>query len=392
MKKYFLIILLIFLNGFLFAECYDLTSQAECEYWTGFCEWNEEANQCEEIGGGGGGGDGEGINYGPYQYQYLTESDGIRLSTLYDGTLLYYPTDAQSPYASIVLIDAFGDEYGLQTWAQFYASHGFIAMTIGNFDPEDRDLELAGWDYEDRAIGLLDAIKTIKGENVRELSPLNGLIDTISFAVSGYSTSGGGAHVAATMDSTLKAAVLLNPAVLFLDSVNCSEEMAYYCLIEEHLDHDVPVLIYAGENELTELGTGYDSVWAPVQYDYVPETTDKVYFESSGQGHGSSYFPIGGVGDYALAWLNYYLKGDESYCEYLIQEPESTSQFLTTLECFSLPSFDINGDGVVNNSDFTMLLVFVLNGDTSISASDINFDSKTDIFDMLILSDYLQNL
>ena len=392
MKKYFLIILLIFLNGFLFAECYDLTSQAECEYWTGFCEWNEETNQCEEIGGGGGGGDGEGINYGPYQYQYLTESDGIRSSTLYDGTLLFYPTDAQSPYASIVLIDAFGDEYGLQTWAQFYASHGFIAMTIGNFDPEDRDLELAGWDYEDRAIGLLDAIKTIKGENVRELSPLNGLIDTISFAVSGYSTSGGGAHVAATMDSTLKAAVLLNPAVLFLDSVNCSEEMAYYCLIEEHLDHDVPVLIYAGENELNELGTGYDSVWAPVQYDYVPETTDKVYFESSGQGHGSSYFPIGGVGDYALAWLNYYLKGDESYCEYLIQEPESTSQFLTTLECFSLPSFDINGDGVVNNSDFTMLLVFVLNGDTSISASDINFDSKTDIFDMLILSDYLQNL
>mgnify|MGYP003325510152 CR=1 FL=1 len=49
-------------------------------------------------------------------------------------------------------------------------------MTIGNFDLEDRDLELAGWDYADRAIGLLDAIETIKGENVRDLSPLNGLI------------------------------------------------------------------------------------------------------------------------------------------------------------------------------------------------------------------------
>ena len=390
MKKYFFINLLIFLNGFLYAECYDLTSQAECEYWAGLCEWNEDTNQCEGIGGGGG--DGGEIDYGPYQYEYLTESDGIRLSTLYNGTLLYYPIDAESPYASIVLIDAFSDEYGLQTWAQFYASHGFIAMTIGNFDPEDRDLDLAGWDYEDRAIGLLDAIETIKEENVRSLSPLNGLIDTSSFAVSGYSTSGGGAHIAATMDSTLNAAVLLNPAVLFLDSLNCTEEMAYYCLIEEHLNHEVPVLIYAGENELGELAIGYDSVWAPVQYDYVPETTDKVYFESAGQGHGSSYFPVGEVGDYALYWLNYYLKDEQNYCDSLISRPESTSTFETTLECFSLPSYDVNGDGVVNNSDFTMLLVFVLNADTSMGTSDINFDLKTDIFDMLILSDYLQNL
>ena len=48
----------------------------------------------------------------------------------------------------------------------------------------------------------------------------------------------------------------------------------------------------------------------------MPETTDKVYFESAGQGHGSSYFPVGEVGDYALYWLNYYLKdekGDEIY-------------------------------------------------------------------------------
>ena len=33
----------------------------------------------------------------------------------------------------MVIIDAFDDEYGLQNWAEYYASHGFIAMTIGNF-------------------------------------------------------------------------------------------------------------------------------------------------------------------------------------------------------------------------------------------------------------------
>lgn len=380
------LIISLFLTVYLYADCSDNDS-LNCIQWPEYCLWNAEAGQCQDIGGGG---DGD-IEYGPYQYEYLTESDGIRLSSLYNGTLLYYPTDAVYPYTSIVLIDAFGDEFGLQTWAQFYASYGFIAMTIGNFDPDDRDLELSGWDYADRAFGLLDAIETIKEENVRNLSPLNGRIDTTSFAVSGYSTSGGGAHVAATMDSTLKAAVLLNPAVLFLDSLNCGEEDYYWCLIEEHLDHNVPVLIYGGENELNELDPSYVGVWAAVQYDYVPQTTDKVYFESAGQGHGSSNLPVGEVGNYALAWLNYYLKNDDSYCGVLIQQPANTSQFFTSLECPTVPSYDINNDGLIDDTDFLTLLAFVLNSNVSLSSSDINFDSDVNLFDMLLLSDYLQD-
>ena len=43
-------------------------------------------------------------------------------------------------------------------------------MTIGNFDRDDRDGD-SEWDYADRALGLLDAIETIKQENIRELSP-----------------------------------------------------------------------------------------------------------------------------------------------------------------------------------------------------------------------------
>ena len=147
------------------------------------------------------------------------------------------------PFSSIVLIDAFGDEYGLQSWLRFFASYGFIAMTIGNFD-SDRDGDS---DFRpcDRALGLLDAIETIKQENIRELSPLYNQVNTNSFAVSGYSTSGVVLTLAATMDSIIEAAILLNPAVAFLDSVNCSAKMNYYCLIEEHLDHNVPVLIFA---------------------------------------------------------------------------------------------------------------------------------------------------
>jgi hypothetical protein len=54
--------------------------------------------------------------------------------------------------------------------------------------------------------------------------------------------------------------------------------------------------------------------------------------------------------------------------------------------------YDINNDGVVNISDFEMLLSFVIGGNDSVSAADINFDSEVDIFDLLLLSDFLQNM
>ena len=54
--------------------------------------------------------------------------------------------------------------------------------------------------------------------------------------------------------------------------------------------------------------------------------------------------------------------------------------------------YDINNDGVVNISDFEMLLSFVIGGNESVSASDIDFDSAVDIFDLLLLSDYLQDM
>jgi len=55
-------------------------------------------------------------------------------------------------------------------------------------------------------------------------------------------------------------------------------------------------------------------------------------------------------------------------------------------------AYDINDDGVVNNSDFAMLLSFVIGGNDSVSAVDINFDSVVDIFDLLLLSDYIQDM
>ena len=324
----FVVLALFLVSNFVFSECSDL-GQSDCEYWSGYCSWNSEQNICEEIGGGG-------TNNGPYEYTSLTEVDGLQTSDLYSSGLLYYPIDASPPYKSVVLIDAFGSEPGLINWAQFYASHGYIAMSIGNLDETLRDSN-SDWDYMDRAIALLSAIETVKSENDRQISPLFNMIDTSSFAVSGYSTSGGGAHTALTIDSTLKTGILLNPAVAFLDSVNCPAESDYYCLIEEHLNHDVPVLIFAGENEYNELVTPgddvYDSMWALPQYEHVPDDTDKLYFESANEGHSSSVFPSGIVGKQAIFWLNYFMKNDDSYCDSVITEPDGVSSFLTSIIC-----------------------------------------------------------
>ena len=55
-------------------------------------------------------------------------------------------------------------------------------------------------------------------------------------------------------------------------------------------------------------------------------------------------------------------------------------------------TYDINGDGILNDSDLTILLSFVINNNGSIDLVDINYDSEINIFDLLLLSDFLQDI
>ena len=61
----------------------------------------------------------------------------------------------------------------------------------------------------------------------------------------------------------------------------------------------------------------------------------------------------------------------------------------------SKPAFargDVNGDGSVNISDVTVLIDYLLNGNTSgvnISAADCNQDGSVNIGDVTVLIDYL---
>ena len=150
MKYTFIISTLLFINN-LQAECGDL-GYDECLYWNTYCEWDDSQNQCVEIGGGGGGGN---DFYGPYDFESIEQSDGMRDGPLYADATLYYPLDAPEPLKSIV----FGSGWGgggiyMSDWATLFASHGFVAVTI-DYNDADND------SHQQRAEAMLDLIETI---------------------------------------------------------------------------------------------------------------------------------------------------------------------------------------------------------------------------------------
>ena len=368
----------IFLLNIAYSECYEL-SQSECVYWSQYCEWNDETNQCQEFGGGGGGGGGDAAD-GPYQYSSITESQGLRNGPDYLDGVLYYPIDAEAPYKSIVFTPGFGGGSAeMSSWAEFFASHGFITMRIGPNAPINDS-------HQQRGEGLIDAIESIRQENSRAGSPLFGLVDMDSFSVGGYSMGGGASHNAAMIDGSLKAIISLNPTVIFEDCDLCPAnsyegEIYCICLVPEFVEHSVPSLIFAGEVEVNEL-TAYEGMLGQDVYDNMPDSTPKIMFEGAGSGHGFAAYPYGEVSQYALNWLKYQVLNDDSIGESLLQYPSLASQYLTNIECTASVVGDVNNDTVVNVQDVVLVVNLVLSSGYSASA-DINSDGIVNVLDIV---------
>ena len=379
------------LLSFIYSDCPDLTTESECNEWPTYCEWNYDANECQNIGGGstGGGTGGGGSGDGPYDYATITESQGLRNGPDYRDGVLYYPIDGNPPYKSIVLTPGFGGGSSeMSSWTEFYASHGFIAMRIG---PND---EINDSHYQ-RGEGLIDAIESIKQENNRVDSPLYGLIDENSFSVSGYSMGGGASHDAAMMDSSLKAVISLNPTVIFEDCDLCPAdtyegETYCICLVPEFVDHPVPSLIFAGEVEVNEL-TAYEGMLGQDIYSNMPESTDKIMFEGANSGHGFAAYPYGEVQDYALNWLRYHVLDDDSVCESLLQTPSSASEYLTNLECEQSLLGDLNSDLIINIQDVVLAVNLVLTSSGYNSSADLNLDNIVNVQDIILLINIILN-
>ena len=256
-------------------------------------------------------------NPGPYDVAILKEGvDPIRNGPDYDGATIYYPSNGVPPYAGIAIVPGYcGVETDIEDWGPFYASHGIVAITLGTNDP------CADWPIN-RAGALLDAIVTVKEENTRPGSPLENQIDVNRFAVSGWSMGGGGSQLAASIDPSLKAVIGLCPW-LDLNGFEPSD-----------LIHDVPVLIFTGQND----DIANSAEYGYMHYQGTPSSTDKLYFEIENGGHDAAntpYFAGGEAGIYALSWLKNYLLDDPCYCEFLLDIPSNSSAYETNIECLS---------------------------------------------------------
>ena len=257
-------------------------------------------------------------NPGEYTYGSLTESNGIRNGPDYNGATIYYPTNAIPPFAGMAIVPGYvSPQSSIQSWGPFLASHGIVTMTIGTNSI---------FEYpEDRRDALLDALITLKEENTRSGSPLFGKIDINSLAVGGWSMGGGGAQLAAVMDTTIKAVMALCP---WLESSQ---------LTPADLNHSVPILFFSGENDVIAVPANN----ADIHYNYTPQSTSKMLFEVASGDHSVANNPNGGggfVGKIAVSWLKNFLVGDHCYCPFVMDTPPTASKYLLNVDCLALVS------------------------------------------------------
>ena len=388
MKKIFLYNFIL-LSSFLYSECSDLDYDL-CMQYSQYCEWDETTGSCFEIGGGGGGG---GSGSGPYEFATITESDGMRNGPDYRDGVLYYPLNGNPPYKNVVVSPGFGgNSASMSSWGAFYASHGFVAMTVG---PND---EINDSHYQ-RGEGLIDGTQTIIEENSRIGSPVYGLIDVDSFTVSGYSMGGGASHDAALIAQAneldhVVAVISLNPTVIFEDCNLCPAnsyegEVYCICLVPELIAHSLPSLIFAGQFELNEL-TAYEGLLGQDIYANLPDDTDKILFEGANSGHGFAELSNQEVADKILAFMNYFILNDDNYCEELQQVPNSASLYLNNIDCEQTASGDINGDSTINIQDVILMINLILSGSFDFYA-DMNYDSTVDVLDVVQLVNLILN-
>jgi dienelactone hydrolase len=221
------------------------------------------------------------------------------------GTL-YYPTDADAPFASVAVVPGFtAYQNSIADWGPFLASHGIVVMTIDTLTTGDLP--------DQRADELMAALKSIAGENTRMGSPLMGKLDTSKQCVSGWSMGGGGTLIAAAKNPTLKCGVSFAAWEPTGGAMNM-----------------VPVLMFEGTAD--PLAAGMSEAF----YMQTPDSVSKMLFEVTGAGHDVANSPsnsMGTVGQYGLSWFKVFLEGDMRYMQFLEQpKPSITTTFETNVK------------------------------------------------------------
>jgi hypothetical protein len=224
----------------------------------------------------------------------LTSDEGpykVESYTIAGAGCVYYPTDAEPPFAAVAVSDGYLGSGGCgiaQTgrWGPLYASHGIVTMiinTTGSDQPATRGRKLSG------------GIAAFKEENEKSGSPLYKKLSG-RYGTSGFSMGGGGTTYASQDDSTLKSSVAIMPWGPVSRGVN------------------VPTLVICGSSDTIAPCSSHGT---PL-YSGLPADLPKMRVQVSGSHNGQPSAGGGKSGEYGLAFQKVFLEGDERWRPLLV--------------------------------------------------------------------------
>jgi hypothetical protein len=207
---------------------------------------------------------------------------------------VFYPTDAQPPFAAVTVSDGFlgaGGCGSFQTgqWGPLYASWGIVAMIVDTGSSDQPDA---------RGRALIKGIEAFKAENTKSGSPLSGKLAG-RYGTSGFSMGGGGTSYASRTDKTLLSSVALMPWGPVTSGVS------------------VPTLVVCGSSD----GTAPCAQHGNGLYRGIANTVPKMRIQIN-SGHAGQPSSGGGKsGEYGLAFQKVFLEGDLRWRPLLVAAP-----------------------------------------------------------------------
>lgn len=240
-------------------------------------------------------------------------SDGFRDGPQFLGATIYYPEDAEPPYSAVVFCPGFTAlQSALADYGPLFASNGMVLMIIDTntiLDPVTM-----------RALALKDALESLKAENEREGSPLQGKLSEDRYGLGGWSMGGGATWITTGDHPELKTGVTIAG-----HHATAGGAMMVASKVK------VPTLMLAGQADTPILGGGNQSQDA---YAAIPETTPKIVYEQSGVDHFGLNSPVmnKNAGHYVLAFEKTFLDGDERYRKFLLEEGPNASTWTSNIE------------------------------------------------------------
>jgi hypothetical protein len=212
-----------------------------------------------------------------------TNMRGPYMTMSYSNTAgcIYYPTNAEAPFAAVAISDGFGGSGGCgrtQTdgWGPLYASWGIVAMIINTGSGDQPNA---------RGTKLNRGIAAFKMENTRSGGPLMGKLAG-RYGTSGFSMGGGGTSYASAADKTLLTSVAIMPWGPVRSGVTS------------------PTLVICGSSDgIASCASHGNGLYSGVQAPKMKVTVQSGHAGQPTAGSGRS-------GQAGLAWQKVYLEGD----------------------------------------------------------------------------------